>query len=226
MNYDDFKDKIQSALSSRLTAFVEIEKSQTAIVQHLTEILKEFSVSSDVLVEAIPEDPNTEIVRDVMEDPVKELSFRVEVPLPLPADGVHVQVTKPEKETEPQMAKSSDNSDEAEEERPSEPLDDEILLEEMVRAFVSEPQAVKVVSIEHSANEKQLIIDVATKDRGRIIGREGKIIKTLNFFMSLVGQMRNLRIQVDLKGQERPREMMSEHRGFTSRFVSSSREYR
>lgn len=79
------------------------------------------------------------------------------------------------------------------------PLDDDMLLDEIVRALVTQPHDVKVTS-EDSGNRRTLTISVAVPDRGRVIGREGKIIRMLETLMDTVGQTRGIRIEVKLEG--------------------------
>jgi len=53
-------------------------------------------------------------------------------------------------------------------------LEDGDLLEEMVRAFVSEPNAVKVTTT-HDGDCKVLTVSVADDDRGKVIGKQGRV---------------------------------------------------
>lgn len=81
-------------------------------------------------------------------------------------------------------------------------LEDEDLLEEMVRAIVADPAEV-IISSEIVEGVKKLVIRVSQDDRGRVIGRQGKMILAIRAFMSAVGTMSGSQMSVELAGDER-----------------------
>ena len=100
------------------------------------------------------------------------------------------------------------------------PLTDDLLLLEMIRAISSKPESVK---IEHSAIvndielKKILTIIVDNKDYGRVIGKNGRMISILTNFMGAVGNYQGYKIEVKLEMNGRvmmntreKREMMSQ----------------
>lgn len=78
-------------------------------------------------------------------------------------------------------------------------LDDGDLLEEMVRAFVAEPNVVKV-STTHDGECKVLTVSVADDDRGKVIGKQGRVHKIINDFFGVVGFRNGYPIRVMIEG--------------------------
>lgn len=76
-----------------------------------------------------------------------------------------------------------------------EPLEDCELLEEVVRAMVEMPEAVRVTE-KHGVGETTLWIDVAPIDRGKIIGKKGKNIDSLRNIFSGIGALQGKRLLV------------------------------
>lgn len=77
-----------------------------------------------------------------------------------------------------------------------EPLDDDILLEEMVRAIVGRPGDVVIEVRSSDQGTRQLHVLVHSEDRGKVIGKNGRMADTLRAFMSAVGARRRTKIQV------------------------------
>ena len=76
-------------------------------------------------------------------------------------------------------------------------LEDEDLLEEMVRAIVASPDKVQITASD-KADRKNLIVHVSPEDRGRVIGRHGKMIGAIRAFMGAVGTMSGHMMTVEL----------------------------
>lgn len=79
----------------------------------------------------------------------------------------------------------------------TDPLEDDDLLLEMVRALVSEPAAVKI----HQKTQPgftELKIDVAFEDRALIIGNKGSTINAIRLIFGKIGNLDGQRIMVHL----------------------------
>lgn len=71
-----------------------------------------------------------------------------------------------------------------------EPEAPEVILESFIKAIVSVPEEVEIEKTD-SPSTTVLTIDVLPEDRGKIIGRGGKIIKSLNtLFHALGGKLK------------------------------------
>lgn len=82
------------------------------------------------------------------------------------------------------------------EEEDFEPLEDDHLLEEMVRAIVGRPDSVEIVDRSSEPGTKQLHVLVHPEDRGKVIGKNGRMADILRQFMSAVGARSRTRIHV------------------------------
>ena len=80
-------------------------------------------------------------------------------------------------------------------------LEDEALLLELVRAIVSQPEDVKIVST-HAPEATVLTIYVADKDRGHVIGKEKRTIAALEHLFAKVAFMAKRKIHLQLGGQD------------------------
>ena len=71
------------------------------------------------------------------------------------------------------------------------------LIEYLVRAIVEEPEAVEVSEFDEG-DELILEVKVADSDRGRVIGREGRVAKSIRAIARAVGAREERRISVDI----------------------------
>ena len=79
----------------------------------------------------------------------------------------------------------------------SEPLEDRDLMTELVRAMVELPEAVQVSEDWNDAkDEVTLWIDVAPKDRGKVIGKQGNSVNALRTLFAGIGALQSRRILV------------------------------
>lgn len=78
----------------------------------------------------------------------------------------------------------------------TDPLEHVELLIEVVRAMVEIPEAVRVEEKHTGTNEVTLWIDVAPKDRGKVIGKVGRNITSLRTLFSSIGALDGKRILV------------------------------
>lgn len=72
------------------------------------------------------------------------------------------------------------------------------LLEDFIRALVSEPDEVEIEST-CSENTVILTIDVLNIDRGKIIGRQGSIIESLKVLFKALGSKNGKRVHLEIK---------------------------
>lgn len=71
------------------------------------------------------------------------------------------------------------------------------LLKVIVRAIVSNPEAVKVTEERRQA-QTILLLEVAPEDVGRVIGRQGRIIKAIRKVLRTAGGPRGKYVTVDV----------------------------
>lgn len=71
------------------------------------------------------------------------------------------------------------------------------LLTELVQAIVESPEEV-VVNEKSSGDTVVLELSVAKRDMGRVIGREGKIAKSIRTVMRAAAMRENKRVIVDI----------------------------
>ena len=72
------------------------------------------------------------------------------------------------------------------------------LLEDLARALVDHPDAVKVEEIEEDDGTVVLELSVDDDDYGQIIGRGGRTAAALRTVVKAVGQRENRRVLVDI----------------------------
>lgn len=72
------------------------------------------------------------------------------------------------------------------------------LLEYLVKALVTNPEAVEVFKETNELGEVVLKLKVAEEDMGRVIGKQGKIIKALRQVVRVAAVKENQRVQVEL----------------------------
>jgi hypothetical protein len=95
-----------------------------------------------------------------------------------------------------------------------EPLEDCELLEEMVRALVSQPSEVRVES-RSDGDRKTLHVHVANEDCGKVIGKQGRMADVLRQFMSAVGTRQGHQLNVMIEGSK-PQERRARRSGRTT----------
>lgn len=79
-----------------------------------------------------------------------------------------------------------------------EPAEIKPLLEELIQALVQYPEVVDVFETD-TKNTLIYTIDVAPKDRGKIIGRGGRIIDSLKVIFHALGCKQGKRIHLEIK---------------------------
>jgi predicted RNA-binding protein YlqC (UPF0109 family) len=79
----------------------------------------------------------------------------------------------------------------------AQPSDSRSLAEFLVRRLVDEPDAV-VVTEELAKGERVLRVTVAETDRGKVIGRQGRIVRALRTVVRASGVRTNERVTLEL----------------------------
>jgi predicted RNA-binding protein YlqC (UPF0109 family) len=77
------------------------------------------------------------------------------------------------------------------------------LLTSIVAGLVEDPSAIKITELE--ANEEGIIVyelTVGPDDMGRIIGKEGKIAKSIRTIMRAAAARKGMKVTVDIKDQQ------------------------
>ncbi|HAH31785.1 MAG TPA: hypothetical protein DCL44_05675, partial [Elusimicrobia bacterium] len=67
----------------------------------------------------------------------------------------------------------------------------------IVNALVTEPQAVKMASSE-DGNVLRFRLSVSLADRGKLIGKEGRVIKSVRTLLQAVAAAQNKKVFVDV----------------------------
>jgi uncharacterized protein len=80
----------------------------------------------------------------------------------------------------------------------AQPSDSRSLAEFLVRRLVDEPDAV-VVTEEVAKGERVLRVTVAEGDRGKVIGRQGRIVRALRTVVRASGVRTNERVTLELE---------------------------
>jgi predicted RNA-binding protein YlqC (UPF0109 family) len=80
----------------------------------------------------------------------------------------------------------------------AQPSDSRSLAEFLVRRLVDEPDAV-VVTEEIAKGERVLRVTVAETDRGKVIGRQGRIVRALRTVVRASGVRTNERVTLELE---------------------------
>jgi predicted RNA-binding protein YlqC (UPF0109 family) len=71
----------------------------------------------------------------------------------------------------------------------------------IVSSIVEQPDAV-VIDEENDNGVVTLLINVAPEDMGKVIGKEGKVIRSIRNIMKVKAMKHNIRINVSLAEQE------------------------
>jgi len=82
----------------------------------------------------------------------------------------------------------------------AQPSDSRSLAEFLVRRLVDEPDAV-VVTEEVATGERVLTVTVDEADRGKVIGRQGRIVRALRTVVRASGVRTNERVTLELDHQ-------------------------
>jgi hypothetical protein len=72
------------------------------------------------------------------------------------------------------------------------------LVEFLVRALVSDPEAVRVEEIEEAEGEILLEVRVADDDLGRVIGREGRVANAIRTLAKAAATVEGGRVMVEI----------------------------
>jgi uncharacterized protein len=73
-----------------------------------------------------------------------------------------------------------------------------LLIEQVVKAIVEVPDEVFVDEIKRTGNSLELEIEVAPKDIGKVIGKQGRTIRSLRTLAQAAGMVQNLRCNLEL----------------------------
>jgi len=99
------------------------------------------------------------------------------------------------------------------------PLSDDLLLAEMVRAIVTFPEKVEVEEYCDATklnSVKVLVVRVDDRDCGKVIGKQGRMAELLRTFMTTVGMHHGYSMTVMIQGsnshQNRPRHHQNHRR--------------
>ena len=71
-------------------------------------------------------------------------------------------------------------------------------LEKIIRGLAGDPDAVEVAEDSDGGKNVRLSVRVAADDYGRIIGREGRTIKSIRSILYFAGLKQGTRFQLDL----------------------------
>ena len=79
-------------------------------------------------------------------------------------------------------------------------MDFKLILTNIAKAIVDEPEAVKVEQLEsEDENEIELVLTVAEGDTGMVIGRHGRIAKAIRQLMKAAAGTCGKRVTVEIK---------------------------
>lgn len=81
------------------------------------------------------------------------------------------------------------------------PLEDRELLAEIARSLVRRPDQVRVEE-KRQGNTTVLLLDVADKDKGKIIGRRGRTISSIRKLFTAIGIMDGRNLVVKLRDDD------------------------
>ena len=73
-----------------------------------------------------------------------------------------------------------------------------LLIEQVVKAIVESPDAVIVEEVKRSGSSIELELQVAQKDIGKVIGKQGRTIRSLRTLAQAAGVVQNLRCNLEL----------------------------
>ena len=72
------------------------------------------------------------------------------------------------------------------------------ILYDMVKAIVDHPEEVSI-DVEESGNDVNLILSVASSDMGKVIGRRGRLARSLRLIMKSAANLCGKRVNVEIK---------------------------
>ena len=72
------------------------------------------------------------------------------------------------------------------------------LVEHIARSLVSDPEQVEVETYE-SRSGVRLALSVADSDKGRIIGRRGRVVNSMRVLLRVMGARQGLRVDLDIR---------------------------
>ncbi|MBR2891088.1 MAG: KH domain-containing protein [Bacilli bacterium] len=78
----------------------------------------------------------------------------------------------------------------------------EVLLSELIKPLVSNPNEVAISIVEESDKYIKLKVSVDPEDLGRIIGRKGRIANAIRTIAHAAAIRDNMRIDIDLASEE------------------------
>ena len=73
-----------------------------------------------------------------------------------------------------------------------------LLIEQVVKAIVDSPEEVIVEEVKRSGSSVELELQVAQKDIGKVIGKQGRTIRSLRTLAQAAGVVQNLRCNLEL----------------------------
>ncbi|MBQ7500248.1 MAG: KH domain-containing protein [Clostridia bacterium] len=72
------------------------------------------------------------------------------------------------------------------------------ILYDMVKAIVDHPEEVSI-DVQESGNDVNLILSVAPSDMGKVIGRRGRLARSLRLIMKSAANLCGKRVNVEIK---------------------------
>ncbi|HUQ50376.1 MAG TPA: KH domain-containing protein [Terriglobales bacterium] len=73
-----------------------------------------------------------------------------------------------------------------------------LLIEQVVKSIVDSPEAVFVDEVKRTSTSLELEIETAQKDIGKVIGKQGRTIRSLRTLAQAAGAVQNLRCTLEL----------------------------
>lgn len=77
-------------------------------------------------------------------------------------------------------------------------------LHTIVASLVQNEEAIVIEEVVDETDTINFVVTVAPEDMGKIIGKEGKVIRALRNVMKIPAMKQNKRIQINLNDQEKP----------------------
>jgi predicted RNA-binding protein YlqC (UPF0109 family) len=118
----------------------------------------------------------------------------IEIVRKVPKQEIKEEIKEKEKKEEMKESEKIDNE--------FEPLVDSDLLREMLKAIISNPENLKIEEQIGSSNLTILKVNMDNRDVPKVIGKQGKTIKTIQQFFDIVGNFEDRKIIIKLGSKE------------------------